>query len=153
MAEELVQTDSAAQPGLLGRAIRASLGLAALSFLFLLLTVWRRELWAAEVPLLDARFWVLIGFAFWGTMPASYAPRLERVGQASNKVYAMDGARYVDLGAVTFSQWTNADVANNFMVDGPWNGTRSGEPYEAKITSEAQSTSETSRAPSLLASA
>jgi hypothetical protein len=69
MADELVRTDSEelAQPGLLGRAIRASLGLATLSFLFLLLTVWRRELWAGEVPLLDLRFWLLVWFALWGT--------------------------------------------------------------------------------------
>ncbi len=70
-------------------------------------------------------------FSAWATLPAGYTPKLQRVGRASNKVYALDGARFVkSLGDVSFSKWTNAVVANNFMVDGPWNGSRSGEPYE-----------------------
>ncbi len=54
-------------PGLLGRALRAGLGLATLGWLFLLLTVWREALWVGEVPVHDARFWMLVGFALWGT--------------------------------------------------------------------------------------
>ncbi len=69
MAYELVQEDSQelVQPGLLGRAIRAGLGLATLGWLVLLLFVWRQELWAGEVPLFDLRFWGLVVFALWGT--------------------------------------------------------------------------------------
>ncbi len=69
MADELFDSDSQepVPPGLLGRAIRAGLGLATLSLLFLLVTAWRRELWAGEPPLLDLRFWVLVGLALWGT--------------------------------------------------------------------------------------
>ena len=69
MAEGLVQTDSEelVKPGLLGRAIRLGLGLATLSFLFSLLTVWREELWDGEVPLRAVGFWVLVCLAFWGT--------------------------------------------------------------------------------------
>ena len=69
MAEGLLQADSEelAQPGLLGRAIRAGLGLATLSLLFLLLVVWRPELWAGEIPLLDLRFGILVLLALWGT--------------------------------------------------------------------------------------
>ena len=46
MASELVHEDSQelVQPGLLGRAIRAGLGLATLGWLVLLLFVWRQEL-------------------------------------------------------------------------------------------------------------
>ncbi len=70
MADELVQEMDPlelAKPGLLGRAIRAGLGLATLGWLVLLLLVWRRELWAGELPLLDLGFWGLVGFALWGT--------------------------------------------------------------------------------------
>ncbi len=74
-------------------------------------------------------------FSFWATLPAGYVPKLERVGRASNKVYALDGARFVaDIGVVSFSLWTRANIANNFMVDGPWNGARSGEPYERDLS-------------------
>ena len=69
MANELAQEDSRelVKPGLVGRAIRAGLGLAVLSWLSLLLLVWRRELWTGEVPLADLGFWGLVAFALWGT--------------------------------------------------------------------------------------
>ncbi len=69
MAEGLIQTNSQelVRPGPFGRAIRVGLGLATLGLLLLLVTVWRRELWAGEVPFLDLRFGVLALFALWGT--------------------------------------------------------------------------------------
>ncbi len=69
MAEGIVQTNSQefVRPGALGRAIRAGLGLATLSLLVELLTVWRAELWGGAVPLRDVGFWVLVGLALWGT--------------------------------------------------------------------------------------
>ncbi len=68
MADQLVQTDpeELVKPGLLGRAIRAALGLLTLGWLVLLLLVWRRERWAGEVPL-DFGFVGLVAFALWGT--------------------------------------------------------------------------------------
>ena len=69
MADGLVQTNAQelVRAGLLGRAIRACLGLATLGLLLLLLTVWREALWVGELPVRDVRFWVLVGFALWGT--------------------------------------------------------------------------------------
>ncbi len=69
MAEELVQTDSQefVQPGGLGRAIRAGLGLLTLGWLLFLLTVWRGELWGGAMPFRDVGFWALVVFALWGT--------------------------------------------------------------------------------------
>ena len=69
LAEELIQTNSheLVRPGPFGRAIRAGLGLATLSLLLLLLTVWRAGLWGGEVPVRDVGFWVLVCLALWGT--------------------------------------------------------------------------------------
>ncbi len=68
MVDQLVQADpeELVKAGLLGRAIRATLGLLTLGWLVLLLLVWRRELWAGEVPL-DLGFFALVGFALWAT--------------------------------------------------------------------------------------
>lgn len=69
MAEGLVETNSEelAQPGLVGRFLRLGLGLATLSLLWPLLTVWRAELWMGEVPWRAVGFWVLVCLALWGT--------------------------------------------------------------------------------------
>ncbi len=70
MAEGLVQTNSQEQlvrPGALGRAIRAGLGLATLSLLLPLLTVWRDGFWGGALPVRDIGFWVLVCLALWGT--------------------------------------------------------------------------------------
>ncbi len=69
MAEGLAQTSplELETPGLLGRALRACLGLATLGWLFLLLTEWRAALWVGELPVSHAGFWMLVAFALWGT--------------------------------------------------------------------------------------
>jgi hypothetical protein len=55
------------RPGVVGRLIRLALGLATLSLLWPLLTVWRAELWAGRVPWSAVGFWVLVSLALWGT--------------------------------------------------------------------------------------
>ena len=69
MAEGLAEQNSEelVQPGAVGRAIRACLGLATLSLLASLLTVWREELWSGNVPFRDVGFWVLVVLSLWGT--------------------------------------------------------------------------------------
>ncbi len=69
MAEGVVQPNSQqlVQPGPIGRSIRVGLGLATLSLLLPLLTVWRAGLWGGELPVRDVGFWVLVFLALWGT--------------------------------------------------------------------------------------
>ena len=69
MAEGLAEQNSEelVQPGAVGRAIRACLGLATLSLLISLLTVWREELWRGDIPVGDVGFWVLVLLSLWGT--------------------------------------------------------------------------------------
>jgi len=53
--------------------------------------------------------------------PDSYGPRLTAVGGASGKVFAMDGARYVDYSnkAVTYNAFEWQDEGGNFMTQSP----------------------------------
>ena len=63
MAEGLAQTNSQelVRPGPLGRVIRACLGLATLTWLVGLLTIWREALWGGEIPLFGVGFLALVG--------------------------------------------------------------------------------------------
>ncbi len=54
-------------PGPIGRIIRITMGLATLALLYLLLTMWRTDMWAGRLPLDDAAFYFLAGFALWVT--------------------------------------------------------------------------------------
>ncbi len=53
--------------------------------------------------------------------PRGYSPRIDNVGAASEKVYAMDGARFWDSGnrQLTFNGFEKQIVGGNFMEYGP----------------------------------
>lgn len=53
--------------------------------------------------------------------PPSYQPRLSRVGPGARKIFAMDGARYVDLDkdVVSYNAWPRQEEGGNFMLMGP----------------------------------
>jgi prepilin-type N-terminal cleavage/methylation domain-containing protein/prepilin-type processing-associated H-X9-DG protein len=87
-------------------------------------------------------------FAAWGNipnpinnlieMPKQYGPRLDMAGSASDKVWAFDGARYVDRGnnQITYNGWERQIRGGNFMEfgpalaydNGPWEYDADGEP-------------------------
>ncbi len=52
--------------------------------------------------------------------PENYYPMEERIGTPSNKVYVLEGARYIDAGGfVTFNHFRYQDEGGNFMAFGP----------------------------------
>jgi len=62
-------------------------------------------------------------------IPGGYLPKLSLVGDAERKVYAMDGARYVDdAGSVTFNMFMRQLRGGNFMLYGPATAL-GGDPY------------------------
>jgi len=71
----------------------------------------------------------------------SYRPRIDRVGQASEKIFAMDGARFVNNpDSVTYSDGEYADDGGNWMSYGPaltftTSGTSlTGEPWRFQVS-------------------
>ena len=54
------------------------------------------------------------------TMSSKYRPKISNVGFPSNKVYIMDGARYIDpADGASFNQFGYQDDGGNFMLYGP----------------------------------
>lgn len=53
--------------------------------------------------------------------PKDYTPRVDKVGRASDKVYAMEGARHLDAttGAITYNGFAKQIDGGNFMDYGP----------------------------------
>jgi prepilin-type processing-associated H-X9-DG protein len=51
--------------------------------------------------------------------PLRYEPREGKVGPPASKIYALEGARSVKDGLVTFNDWHYQDEGGNFMVFGP----------------------------------
>ena len=56
-------------------------------------------------------------------MPATYSPKLDDVGSVSGKVYAMDGARYINPSGgnadLSLNFFEHQVVGGNFMEQGP----------------------------------
>jgi len=70
-------------------------------------------------------------------VPDDYTPRLAAVGTPSRKVYAMDGARYVNSDTTaTFNFWLRQRKGGNFMEYGPGIALGSGTPYSLDMTGE-----------------
>jgi prepilin-type processing-associated H-X9-DG protein len=60
---------------------------------------------------------------------SNYAPRLDRVGSASGKVYAMDGVRYLNGDVMSFNGINFQLQGGNFMSNGPAFAL-GGDPYQ-----------------------
>ncbi len=63
------------------------------------------------------------------TIPNNYAPRLDMVGSASGKVYAMDGVRYLNGDVMSFNGINFQVQGGNYMSNGPAFAL-GGDPYQ-----------------------
>ncbi len=74
--------------------------------------------------------------------PVGYEPKIDRVGQASLKVSAMDGARYVDknTGVITFNTSAKQIDGGNFGTWGPamFKVINNGNPYKRDNAAQEQ---------------
>lgn len=67
-------------------------------------------------------------------LPNSYVPRLERVGRAASKVFAMEGARYVNNDReVSFNDFLRQIAGGNFMLYGPM-APLNGDPFQIQFS-------------------
>lgn len=63
-------------------------------------------------------------------LPSSYSPRLANVGSLSEKVYVLDGARFLSGDRVTFNTASRQLRGGNLMVSGPSVRQNNGDPYQ-----------------------
>jgi prepilin-type processing-associated H-X9-DG protein len=52
-------------------------------------------------------------------VPISYRPVLQMIGRPSDKIYVMDGARYIDAQGPSFNDFPKQIAGGNFMLYGP----------------------------------
>ncbi len=66
------------------------------------------------------------------TVPSNYSPKLYKVGRACEKIFAMDGTRYIDVidgqDRISFNSFACQLKGGNFMQYGPCTA-QSGDPY------------------------
>ena len=62
-------------------------------------------------------------------LETNYRPRIDRIGGASDKVFAMDGTRFVSGDIISFNEYPFQDEGGNFMTAGPAFDSGGGDPF------------------------